>query len=263
MSEISEGKRQLGFVTLDSIIRSALMDIGAGLERYEQFKHWSLIGYKDFHMDLAQEVKTVQLSLTAWKAVQLPNDYVDFVALGVVVDNRIRVFTSDDRISLYRTDSDHDGEIDALVTTEQPTIQDSVPFWFWNNRNANGEDVGQLYGLTVKDNGTGYYKINTERREIQFSPAVDGNTLIYLEYISDGVNPCEKTVVNVYAASLIRQFIHWQRLQYSKSANQAQIERARKEYYNEYSKVQSRLCKITVDDVLECARNSYRLIDSI
>ena len=263
MSQITEGDKQRGVVTLDSIVRSAIMDIGAGMERYEQFKHWSIEGYRDFHFDLAQEIKTTVLTLSAWKAVDIPIDFVDWVMIGVIVDNKIRVFTHDDRISLYRPDADEDGITDALVTTEDPVIQDSVPMWFWGNRTSMGEDAGQLYGLTVKHNGVGYYKFNPERKEIQFSPEVDGNTPVYLEYISDGIDPCEKTMVNIYAAKLIKLYIHWQRHRFAKSSNRAQVADAKDDYWKEFYKVQNRIQKITVEEVLDAARGGYRLIQSI
>jgi hypothetical protein len=265
MSEIADTQAR-GVVTLDSIIRSALMDLGAGMERYETFRHWAIEGLRDFHFDMAQEIRTVQLSLTAWKAIELPTDFVDWAMLGVVVNNQIQCFTNDERISLFREDADENGEIDPIVAPVDTTIRDSNPndrLWFWNNYNANGEYTGQLFGLTVKFNGVGYFRMNKERREIQFSPNIDGNTKIYLEYISDGYNPSEKTVVNIYAAKLIKLYIHWQRTKYSNSATVMAKREAKDDYWNEYSKVQNRLNPITVADVLECARDAYRLVPSL
>jgi hypothetical protein len=258
MAEIVQQNRVRGVVTLDSIIRSALMDIGAGMERYEQFKHWSIEGHRMFFFDHAKEIKTVKLPLTAWKAIELPIDYVDYAMIGVVVDNEIQVFTNDNRISLYHADEDPlDGDPDerTATTTEAST-------YHFYNITSRGEDSGQLYGLTVKDNGVGYFKMNRERREIQFSPHVDGDTQIYLEYISDSYDPCETTMVNVYAARLIKLFIHWQRHEFSKSSTGMERERAKDMYDKELFKVQSRLSEITVADVLEAARDGYRLISS-
>ena len=262
MSQITEDTTQRGIVTLDSCIRSALMDIGAGMERYEQFKHWSIEAFRDFHFDMAQEIKTVLLDLTAWKAVDIPDDMVDWVMIGVIVDNQIRVFTHDERISLYRPDADNDGVTDPITTTATPTIQESVPYWFWSNRTSQGQDAGQLYGLTVKDNGVGYYKFNKERREIQFSPAVDSSQQIYLEYISDGIDPTEETTVNIYAAKLIKLYIHWMRHEFAKSSNAMEKQRAKDMYDRELFRVQGRLNPLTVSEILDCARDAYRLVQS-
>lgn len=260
MSEITEENRQRGFVTIDSIIRSALMDIGESLSRYEQFKHWGVEGYRDFHFDVAQEIKTAYLPLTAWKAVELPVDYVDFVMLGVNINGDVRVFTNDDRIALPDEDLI---EVDPATATEEGTLPDtSQRYYFYNNITSRGEDAGALYGMTVKGNGVGYYKMNPERREIQFSPHVKGDTTIYMEYISDGINPCEKTVVNIYAAKLIKLYIHWQRHTFAKSSNGLEKREAKDNYWNEFYKVQNRIQKITAADVLEVARDGYKLVQS-
>lgn len=260
MSEITEGNRQRGIVTLDSVIRSYLMDIGAGMERYEQAKHWVIEGFRDFHFDLSQEIKTAYLPLTAWKAVELPIDYVDFVMIGVNINGDIRVFTNDDRIALPDEaiidgdpdDAEEEGDL-PLTTTQR---------MYFYNITSRGEDAGQLYGLLVKNNGVGYYKFNKERREIQFSPHINSDTTIYLEYISDGINPCEKTVVNIYAAKLLKLYAHWQRHSFAKSSTHADKREAKDNYWNEFYKVQNRIQKITAADVLEVARDGYKLVQS-
>lgn len=261
MSEITEGNRLRGFVTLDSIVRSALMDIGESLSRYEQFKHFAIEGYRDFNFDLAAEIKTAYLPLTPWKALELPIDYVDFVMIGVNTNGDIRVFTNDDRIALP-DEAIIDGDPDAATEEGDLPLETTGQRVHFYNVNSRGEDAGQLYGLLVKNNGVGYWKMNPERREIQFSPHVNANTTIYLEYISDGINPCEKTVVNIYAAKLIKLYIHWQRHSFAKSSTHADKREAKDNYWNEFYKVQNRIQKITAADVLEVARDGYKLVQS-
>lgn len=261
MSEII-ATQPSGFITLDQCIRNALVDIGAGLERYEQAKKWALDTYNMFHLDLAQEIKTVRLPLTAWKAVIVPDDFVDWVLFGVEINGAIQVFTNDDRIPLPTVDADEDGELDVPQGATDTLPADQVPaqYWFWNI-NSNGEDTGKLFGLTTKDNGVGYFKMNPERREIQMSPSVNADTIAYLEYLSNGRTPGAKTVVNMYAAKLIELGIHRWRIHFSK-ASIAEKDLARRTFFEEYYRTQSRILKVTVEDVLECARNGYKLISS-
>lgn len=259
MSQIIQEDKQRGIVTLDSVVRSALMDVDAGMERYEKFRHWAIEGFRDFHYDLAQEIKTAKLELTAWKSVELPIDYVDFVMIGVVINDTIRVFTQDNRIPIHHEDEDgYPEDIASLETLPETVDTSNLPetLEFWNGGNTS---TGQLYGLVAKSNGNGYYKFNPQRREIQFSPSIKSGTEIYLEYISDGYDPCEKTVVNIYAAKLLKLYIHWQRHEFTKSSTQADKERAKDNYWKEFYRVQSRLNPLTVEDVLECAREGYKL----
>lgn len=271
MSSTNQGNRPRGFVTLDSIIRSAILDIGAGMERYETFKHWAIEGYREFRFDVSQEIKTLRfdgsttdLTLTDWKAITLPVDFVDWVMIGYESNNAIQVFLNDDRIPLPTIDDDEDGELDAPVVEEVTPAEQlpgGIPYYFWNHTRF-GEDKGELFGLTTKDNGIGYFKMNPQRREIQFSPRVPAGTTIYLEYISDGYDPTTATVVNVYAAKLIKLYIHMSRHKYAKSSTGQDKKMAEDDYYREFRKVQSRLQPITVPDVLECARDGYKLISS-
>lgn len=261
MSQIIEQDKVRGIVTLDSIVRSALMDINASMSRYEQLKHYAIEGFREFHFDMSQEIKTIQLELTAWKSAELPVDYVDFVMIGCVINNQIRVFTHDNRIPIFQEDTDgYPEDLASLETLPETSDNQSdgtlETLAFWNGGRGT---AGQMYGLVTKSNGNGYYKFNRERREIQFAPSIKSDTTIYLEYISDGYSPCEKTVVNIYAAKLIRLYIHWQRIEYAKSSNMAEKMRAKDLYDKEYQKVHGRLNPITVEDVLECARDGYAL----
>jgi hypothetical protein len=259
MPEVKRDDRQRGVVTIDSIVRSALMDLGENESRYEQFRHWGLEGFRDFHFDMASEIKTVKLDLTAWKADELPIDYVDWVKIGYINSaGAIVLFTHDDRIDIHHDDEDgYPEDVTSTETLPEPTVSsNSQELPLWDN---GGGDLGKLFGLVAKSNGAGYYKFNPQRREIQFAPSIKSDTVVYLEYISDGIDPCEQTVVNLMAAKLIKLYIHWQRVKFAKSSNLGQIEMAKRDYQTEYGRVQDRLCKITVEDVLECARNGYRL----
>lgn len=269
MSQIKFPEKKRGVVTLDSIVRSALMDIGAGMERYEQLKHWAIEAFRDFNFDLSKEIKTTQLSLTAWKAADLDTipDFVDWVMIGVRINGELRSFVNNEDLALYFDDANTDGFPDVQPTNDDyvydPTDETNrFGYWFWG-LNSHGEDTGQMFGLTVKNNGVGYFRINKQRNEIQFNPGLSSDTKIYLEYISDGFDPGAVTVVNIYAAKLIKLYIHWQRLKFNKSSNQAQIESARRDYYVEYNMVQGRVNPITVDDVLEAARGGYKLTPSL
>lgn len=265
---VEKDDKPRGLVAMDDIVRGYLMDIGAGLERYEQGLHWGLTAFKKFRMDVSQEVKTVELPLTAWKAIQWPADYTDWVMIGVRVNGMVRVFTNDEGIALAFDDVAEDGFPDAQRVTDpftfDPTTSDPTnPFlpqqlYFWG-LTSRGEDAGQLYGLTVKGNGTGYYKINKERQEIQFAPTLPAGQVIYLEYICDGYDPTKRTMVHTYAQDAIRLYMHWQRLKFSKSAGLGEVRDAKDDYYAELNRTVRRLNPITVSDVLEAARDAYKL----
>lgn len=265
MSTTKQGEgAKRGFVSIDEIVKSYLMDFGAGMERYEQGKHWILEGYRSYNFDLDAVIKTVQLSLTAWKAAILPDDFIDFVMIGVEFDKQIRLFTNDRRISLYLPDNipPNGDPATRIGSNTLPDTSDISRFFFYNY-DGRGMDTGKLFGLSVKTNGVGEFRINKERREIQFNLSLTSTTPIYLEYISDGINPSEKTCVNIYAAKLLKLYGHWMRHTFAESSTMAEKQMAEKMYYQEYWTVQSRLNPLRAEDVMEVMRDSYKLVQSV
>jgi hypothetical protein len=213
MSTITHPEKKRGIVSLNSCIRGAMVDIGADMHRYEQFKKWAIQAYRDFRFDISQEVKTVQMSLTAWKAIDLDliPDYIDWAIIGLRVNGEILAFENNEDLSLYFDDENTDGFPDIQPTDNNYVYDPTDPqtrngYWFWNS-NSKGEDSGGIFGLAIKDNGRGYFRVNKERNEIQFNPRIASTTKIYMEYICDGFDPGVKTMVNIYAAKCIELYI--------------------------------------------------------
>ena len=264
MSQTKQGGKQRGFVSLDECIKNAIMDTGETMHVYERYKKWGLDTYKSFNFDLDAVVKTVVLSLTAWKAVTLPSDYVDYVMIGVEFDRQIRLFTNDRRISLHLPENvPPDGEPAVVTGSNQLPDPTDITRYFFYNLDGRWMDEGKLYGLAAKTNGVGEFKMNKERGEIQFNIALNSSTPIYLEYISTGIDPTEQICVNVYAGKLIELGIHRWRHHFSRSSSIAEKQLAEKAYYQEYNMVQNRLCPLRAEDVMEVMRDAYRLIQTV
>jgi len=264
MSNTKQGGRQKGFVSLDECIKNSLMDIGETMHLYEKHKKWALDTYKSFNFDLDAIVKTVSLSLTAWKAVVLPDDFVDWVMLGVEFDKQVRLFTNDRRISLFQADNvPPNGDPAPRVGSNSLPDPSDISRFFFYNYDGRGMDTGKLFGLSVKTNGIGEFKMNKDRGEIQFNISLTSSTPIYLEYISTGINPTEKICVNIYAGKLIELGIHRWRHHFSRSSSIAEKQLAEKAYYQEYYMVQNRLCPLRAEDIMEIQRDAYKLVQSV
>lgn len=256
------------YETIDQVVRGVCKDLEEGLERYETYLHWALKAHKDWHLDQAKEVKTVLLDLNAYKAVDWPDDYVDWTKIGIKYGNQLLTFVHDDYMSfpLDSDDTGNDPDLDADwedvtdILDSNLVSQDTGGYYFYNNISPHGEDPGRLFGLTAKDNYLGYFRINREREQIQLRSRVSNLTTIYLEYIANGYNPCGESFVHPYAAHLISLFVHWQRLKHKRPYNRGQVQDAKDDYWQEYDRVCSRMFDLTVEDILECSRSGYTLL---
>ena len=257
------------YATIDQITRGICHELGEGVERYEQYLHWALKAHGDWHMDQAREVKTVICELNSYKAIAWPVDYVDWTKVGIKCNNQILTFVNDDFMSFpMDKDADNVPDVDpeCVEITDETDITtngwaiNGQGYYYYNLFNEKGQDQGKLWGLTAKDNYMGYFRVNSEREEIQFRSRFTNLTQVYLEYISDGYEPCKETLVHPYAASLIAYFVHWQRLKHTKPYIRGQVNDAKGDYWEEHDRVNGRQFNLTVEDILDAHRDGYYLI---
>lgn len=253
---------------IDNVVKGVCTDLGEGEERYVQYLHWALEAHKDWHLDQAKEIKTIELDLTSYKAAELPDDYVDWTKIGIRCGNTILTFTHDEDMPFAKDqDGDNVPDVDencpnfdvtdfSLVESAGAGLN-SFAYYYYNLLNSKGQDYGKIYGLTAKDNYQGYFRVNKEREEIQFRSNIINLTTIYLEYISNGYEPCGESLVHPYAAKLITLYVHWMRKKHNKLSARWEVQDAKTEYWQEFDRVQYRMFDLSVDDILEHWRDSY------
>jgi hypothetical protein len=254
------------FKTISQIVDGVCLDLGEGSHRKEQYYHWAIKHIERWNMDQAREVKTVELKLTPWKAIELPKDCIDWIAIGIQAGNVIKTFVHNRDIALLHQkdaagvkmyndnpkDSDYDIEASDVYTEYQ---------WPFYNFTSYGEDPGRLFGLMVKDSGLGYFTENRNQDscEIQFKTKIKAGTKIYVEYLSNGFCPCKETLVHPYACELIALGIHHERLKFDKSAPRSVVYEAKQEYEEEFRRVVDRMWDYSIEDIIEDIRGSYKL----
>ncbi len=259
---------------IDDIVKGVGTDLGEGEERYEQYLHWALEAHKDWHLDQAKEIKTIEIDLTQWKSAVLPDDFVDWTKVGIRCGNTILTFTHDENMPFAKdSDGDNIPDLDKdcpkFDVTDYSVVEssgaglNSFAYYYYNLLNDKGQDYGKLYGLTATDNYQGYFRLNKERQELQFRSRVVNLKSIYLEYISNGYNPCGESYVHPYAGKLISLYIHWMRKKHNKLSARWEILDAKTEYWDEFSRVQWRMFDLSTEDILESWRDSLTLLPLI
>ena len=236
---------------------SALFDIGETDARLDQFIHWGLEAAREWQIDMAKEIKTEILTMTPHKSILLPDDYVDWVKVGIKDGDTIKTFIHDNTMA-----TTHDC-VNGVKKENAPYSNvnlwdldvDTTPYLF-HNVHGNGSDY-PVYGYGYKDNGLGYFKVHRETGEIQFRGVVPKNSKIALEYISDGWDPNKETVVNPLAFMLIKRYIHWMNKLHNQNIPRSHVEEAERLYWNEFDKVSYRMLDLTIEDVQDVARQAF------
>lgn len=259
-----KGNKQT-YKTIEQIVDSVCLDLGEGNHRKEQYLHWAIKEADRWKMDKAREVKTVQLTMTPWKAIELPSDCIDWIKLGIQDGDVIKTFINKNTIAIHH----QLGANNIPIENKEPEslkdtgiIDDNYygGVVFFNYLDPYG-GTGKLFGQVRKDNELGYFTVNSNenRDEIQFSTHVKHGSKIYLEYLADSWNPNNQTVIHPYGVELIELGVHYRRLKFNEKTPRSLVAEAKRDYDEEYTRVIDRLWDYSTEDLIDASLEAYML----
>jgi hypothetical protein len=239
-------------ISVDEIVRGIIHDdLGRdSLHSYDRLLGFALRGVKKIAFDAARGVKTVSIDLLPNKTIQLPDDYVDYVKIGIQQGDKVLTFTCNNDLALLRP-TERDGE--TFNTPEDaPKIGEGV--WFYNY--FDGTHTGRIYGYGSGRNPIGYFRVDREKCNIAFSGDVEASC-IYMEYITNGLScDCNTTIHPFFEETLIA-WILWH---YHKSKDNISLARMEETRYKEELRLARRkFTGFTKKDLMETFRRHYKL----
>jgi len=188
------------------------------IEGYTQLALW--------HLDT---VEVVYLRMSAAKTVDLPNDYVDYVKIGIPINGKLRVLTHKENVLLPRTFSDG-----AEVGNADDENADGGAIFFTDHFREK-QFVAGLYGLPGGlDNA--YYRIDREERKIVFSGTIERGEVV-LEYVSSGIKLSGQTNIPREAVPALQTYVWWQMAEFDSKIGAGETERRKTNYLEEEHKL--------------------------
>lgn len=238
-------------VTLDSIVKNFIMKRRYTIHWWIEFMVYGKDCLRLLSEDDLKVVNTTKLTVDQnTNAVELPNDYLDYVNVGVECGQNIKPLVETNKINpLVARTSDLTpttyGEA-ATTTTNQIFYGTLYPFYYntvyWNDY---GEPMGRLFGLGagVQDD---VFSIFPERNQIQLTERISIDHII-LQYISDGMNSDAATQITPYAYDTIDAYIMWQMKENTRTYSAGEAERAKQEYINQRLILRARMSDLTTE----------------
>lgn len=241
------------YTTIDKIIRRNLLAKRLPLHFYVEFLVHATSCLRELTFDSLRVVNTVELTVNDYFAVDLPCDFVDWTKVGIKAGQFVKPITQRDTINRLRN-VDSSGDIVPYGAFDEVNLE--YPFWpgywFFQNIDDLGENVGRLYGFNTAVGSNGF-KVIKERSQIQFTESLEYSTIV-LEYISDGQTSDNATQVDEYAWSTIEAYINWKR---SASADMDRSPEART-YVNQRRLLRARMSQLTLWDIRQVLYANYR-----
>jgi hypothetical protein len=174
----------------------------------------------------------------------LPDDYVTYLKVGVLVGNRIWTLSYDPTLALKPVppclEQFTNDEAEAVGTAwDVPPYISTI----WGAGVTNNFAGGGAYNLN-------YYRIDEEQRMIYFDGTMV-NHMICLEYISNGINVTGDTrVIEAYVNVLI-DYLIWQQVNYDGTVPAAEKERREKRWFISLQKANLMAEGNRIDEVLD------------
>lgn len=248
------------FNTISAIVEQCLNDMGENsMNRYQQFLSWALWGLREWHLDSARSVKTRKITMTPYKAIDLPEDYVDWTKVGIQIGDYVKTLgVNDDMPRLNKFDecgNELANNTSGLLLHPNGTNLDNYGGYYFTGYNGT-----KVFAHGGGINYKGYFTEIKERRQIQFTSEVP-TVEIYLEYISDGFDPNSETLVHPYVADAIKKYIHFERVNNNDKIALSQKQDKERQYEQAVVKARIRnfMSDFTPKDVLNSTRKYYRL----
>jgi len=235
----------------------------------------ALRGIREFGFDVSSRVRSLKRTVdTSNNTVQLPDDYVDLVKIGVVgEDGVLHVLGQNKNINYsqklkdptFTTDSEggplniganviDDRVDDKSSTSGTDSTDNDFDYYVFQNYLYQG-GLGRLYGVGG-GHLRGEYRLNLDQNRIEIDTE-SGVAEVVIEYIADearSTNP----VIHVYIEEALRCFMYYKLCERKSTVPANEKMRARAEYYNERRKAKARLGNFTKDEALKTIRKNFK-----
>jgi len=242
------------YTTIDSIVRRALLENSYPIHWYAEYLFHASTCLRELNISTLKVINTRDLPVGDYGEVDLPDDFMDDVAVSFSTGATLKPIPHRDSINPLRVHNPTTGAFEQQPTTT--TLSQGglyFPFvgrtWYWNISDY-GEPTGRLFG-SDGENPNGY-KVIKERRQIQLYGEFSGGNMI-LQYISDGQSLDNASMVDNLAFATVQAYINWKR---TANANNEFSPEGR-QFYNTKRKLKGRLNEMTGTDIINIIRSQY------
>lgn len=246
--------------TLDEITRRGLLEDGLPIHYYFEYLTHGATCLRELSFDTLKIVNTIALPVSETGAVDLPDDFVDDVAVCLPAGTTLQPLPHQNWINPMKFHSGTTGQFtnpgnNVAAGVNSAGADDSFFWgsagwlWYWNV-NDFGEPTGRFFGAS---GGTQRgYKVVKERRQIQMSYDYSGLSIV-LQYISDGQSIDSATQIDTQAIQCIRAWQEWKRTPNANNDYSAEAI----SFYNRKKQLRARLSGLSLVDVKNALRQGF------
>lgn len=226
----------------------------------------ALRGIREMGFDVMKRVKSIALEVTDLNTVDLPDDFVGLLRVGVEgTDGIVYSFKENKNISTalkYSKDADGnllDSDGDCIYDREESTFTHSIntvdDLTDESRQSLFEGSTGRIYGAGA-GRGFGQYRLNYEQNRIELGSGIDYSEVV-VEYIADEARS-KNPSVHVYAEEALRNYIYLKLIQRKANVPAFEKQLASKNYYNELRIAKARMNSFSKEEALNVIRKNFK-----
>lgn len=224
---------------------------------YAKSLSWAYRALREIKLDTWGDVKTKLLPVTDMKTVILPDNFVDWVKVGVKRGQYIITLGLNDALSTITRTSDSDS-VRGLLSQHMPN---GIDFSSYGGYCFYNYDGGTCYGIGGGLPSKGYFKVHDNGTcKVLYLDYDYAYTEVLLEYITDGFDECSDPYVSPY---LYEYIVAWMNDKYeiknNPKATEASRDRCGLALHYATRKVRARTTNVDPQSLLNLTRDAARL----
>lgn len=217
---------------------------------------------RELKLDTWQDVKTELLAVTDRKTVILPDDFIDWVIVGIPVGQYAVSLGLNTQLKLTdRTTSD--STVAGLLSQNLPSGLDFAAYGGYYLSNFRGSSIPCVgSGLNINK---GSFRVLENKTYKELLLDYDFNqTHVYLEYITDGFEPCGETILHPYFCDYVKKGMEfsWEE-EKNPSRTEASIDRKAKDLRDAWRLVRARKNNLDPQTIINLTRQQTRFTPHI
>lgn len=235
------------YISLDSIVKGALLNRGYSLHWYFRFLNYGANCVQELGFNTLKNINCQLITVDSFGQADLPRDYVDWVKVGLQNGQQVDALRQAERFNRMASIDPEGNQLQrGFGQNGNWDYTDEGIGLGWNSGYFNG-----FYGCYNLGNATDRkgFQILREQNKIQLAEFRAGQSIV-LEYVSTTGCADMLTKINPLAKFAIQAFIEWQHKRNSKSYSLGEIAMAEKSWTVKWGQLRSLLNPITCDGII-------------
>jgi hypothetical protein len=245
------------YYALGSIVDDFIDDNDLHQSFWHKALKWGIRAVREIRLDIFQHPKTEILTVTERKTVVLPAGFVDWTKVAVKRGQYVITLAVNDELASQER-SAHEDTVRGLLSQHLPNGTDFGQYGGYYFYNFNGNTLASIGGgLPSK----GHFKVfdHGDCKELLLDYDYSYST-VYLEYITDGIDPCKETIIHPYEYEYVMAFMDmmYEKKNNPKATNYSKEDAARDVHFAG-KKLRGRFNDLSPRDILTMSRAEARM----